>query len=137
MSSPSNRIFPVIVPRATSCIRLRHRRSVDLPQPDGPIIARTRFDGTSREMFFSAWVFPKYALTFIATIFAKPELFGCGVSVGRGFSLVLNACSIDYRSEYLLRVTRRNIKLRMKIRKIRTSAAPQACLFQSSKGALA
>jgi len=36
-------------------MRLKMRSSVDLPQPDGPIRAVTRFSGISSAMFFSAW----------------------------------------------------------------------------------
>ncbi len=37
-----------------SFIRLRHRRSVDLPQPDGPISAVTFLSGNSIETSYSA-----------------------------------------------------------------------------------
>src|SRR6185437_9900335 len=39
-------------------MRLNTRSRVDLPQPDGPMIAVTRFSGMSRLMFFSAWKSP-------------------------------------------------------------------------------
>ena len=35
-------------------MRLNTRSRVDLPQPDGPISAVTRFSGTSRLMFLRA-----------------------------------------------------------------------------------
>ena len=44
MSSPSSRIVPVTrQPGIVSFMRLRQRRKVDLPQPDGPISAVTSF----------------------------------------------------------------------------------------------
>jgi hypothetical protein len=36
-------------------MRFKVRSNVDLPQPEGPMKAVTRFCGTSRLMFFSAW----------------------------------------------------------------------------------
>ncbi len=42
MFSPSMKISPVtLAPSIVSFIRFRHRRKVDLPQPDGPISAVT------------------------------------------------------------------------------------------------
>ena len=42
MSSPSSRTLPSTrAPGITSCIRLRVRSTVDLPQPDGPMNAVT------------------------------------------------------------------------------------------------
>src|SRR5690242_2646178 len=42
MSSPSSRTLPVTQPpSASSCMRLRQRRNVLLPHPDGPITAVT------------------------------------------------------------------------------------------------
>src|SRR5512142_2007311 len=42
MFHPSNRTTPSTwAPGTVSCIRLRQRRSVDLPQPDGPMMAVT------------------------------------------------------------------------------------------------
>ena len=42
MSSPSSSTLPSTrAPGITSCIRLRERSTVDLPQPDGPMIAVT------------------------------------------------------------------------------------------------
>src|SRR5579883_2411258 len=48
-------------PGTTSCMRFRHRRNVDLPHPDGPIIAVIRFVGTLIERPLTACVPPKYA----------------------------------------------------------------------------
>jgi hypothetical protein len=36
-------------------MRLNTRSSVDLPQPDGPISAVTRFSAISKFTFLSAW----------------------------------------------------------------------------------
>src|SRR6476661_9419468 len=55
-TSPSTRASGIV-----SCIRLRQRSSVDLPHPDGPMIAVTSFDGKSRVTSRTACVAPKYA----------------------------------------------------------------------------
>ena len=39
-------------------MRLKQRSSVDLPQPDGPMMAVTRLAGKVRLMFLSAWILP-------------------------------------------------------------------------------
>ena len=41
-------------PGQVSCIRLRHRSSVDLPHPDGPMIAVTNRSGSASETAFTA-----------------------------------------------------------------------------------
>ena len=46
-------------PGVISCIRFRQRRKVDLPQPDGPMMAVTESAGTSRDTFFRIWLEPK------------------------------------------------------------------------------
>src|SRR5437870_2459314 len=54
-SSPSKRISPSIrAPGMRSFIRLKQRRSVLLPQPDGPIRAVIRWRGISMLISFSA-----------------------------------------------------------------------------------
>src|SRR6185295_8666883 len=54
MSSLNSRISPVMRASGTSsCIRLRARRNVDLPQPLGPMIAVTARARTSSVMFFN------------------------------------------------------------------------------------
>ena len=59
MSSPSKRTFPSMrTPSMMSFIRFRQRRSVDLPQPDGPMSAVTFFSGSSMEMSYSACFSP-------------------------------------------------------------------------------
>ncbi|EXI72887.1 MAG: hypothetical protein AW07_03023 [Candidatus Accumulibacter sp. SK-11] len=39
-------------------MRLKQRRKVDLPQPEGPISAVTSFFSTGKSMFFKAWKSP-------------------------------------------------------------------------------
>ncbi|TLD47510.1 MAG: hypothetical protein FAZ92_00192 [Accumulibacter sp.] len=39
-------------------MRLKQRRKVDLPQPEGPMSAVTWFLSTGKSMFFSAWKSP-------------------------------------------------------------------------------
>jgi len=41
-----------------SFIRLRHRRNVDFPQPDGPMSAVTLFSGMSIDTDLMAWSSP-------------------------------------------------------------------------------
>src|SRR5688572_14979607 len=63
MFVPSTRISPVIfTPSMRSFIRLRQRRSVDLPQPDGPMNAVTCFSGNCSEMSKSACFSPYQTL---------------------------------------------------------------------------
>ena len=59
MSSPSSSIWPVTrADGIVSFIRLRQRRKVDLPQPDGPMKAVTRSSWMSIETSFSACLSP-------------------------------------------------------------------------------
>src|SRR6476661_4908543 len=68
MSLPSRVTFPVVrVPSIRSFIRFRHRRNVDLPQPDGPIRARTDFSRTVRSISNSACLVGYQKLTFSQT----------------------------------------------------------------------
>ena len=60
MSWPNNLTSPVTREFGDrSCIRLRARRKVDLPQPLGPIMAVTALAGISIETFLSTWCVPK------------------------------------------------------------------------------
>src|SRR5450432_1962463 len=62
MSRPSSSTSPSTRAVGTvSCMRLRQRRKVDLPQPDGPMIAVTWRSCTSMPTPFTAWTLPKYA----------------------------------------------------------------------------
>ena len=59
MSSPSSRISPSTrVPSIKSFIRLRHRRNVLLPQPDGPMSAVTQCCGIVSDTSVSACFAP-------------------------------------------------------------------------------
>ena len=51
-------------------MRLKQRRNVLLPQPDGPISAVTWFSGMPRLMSLSAWFVPYQKSSFSATAFA-------------------------------------------------------------------
>ncbi len=51
-------------------MRLKQRRNVLLPQPDGPISAVTWFSGITRLMFFSAWFVPYQKSSFSAMALA-------------------------------------------------------------------
>src|SRR5205085_5308942 len=63
MSRLSSRTSPVTrAPGTTSCMRLRARRNVDLPHPDGPISAVTCLGSTVMLMSFRAWNEPNQTL---------------------------------------------------------------------------
>src|SRR5271170_7463418 len=53
------------VPGVSSCMRLRARRNVDLPQPLGPMIAVTFFAGMLIVTSMSAWRWPYHMLKFL------------------------------------------------------------------------
>src|SRR5712691_13297476 len=62
MSSLSRRTFPsTLVLGIVSCIRFRQRMSVDLPQPDGPMIAETACSSKSSVMSSMAFLGPYHA----------------------------------------------------------------------------
>src|ERR1700716_3605984 len=62
MSRESRNTWPATrAPGVVSCIRFRQRRSVDFPQPDGPMIAVTAPRGSSRLTSPTAWVAPYQA----------------------------------------------------------------------------
>src|SRR5690242_8377122 len=86
MSSPSNSTCPrARAPGTTSCIRLRQRRKVDLPQPDGPISAVICRGATSRLMLSSALNAPYQAFRLLTASADGPPTSGACVSsiVGR------------------------------------------------------
>src|SRR5438874_12364736 len=59
MSSPSRTIRPLwCAPSICSFMRLRLRKKVDLPQPDGPIKATTEHSGIVSETSYRACVSP-------------------------------------------------------------------------------
>src|SRR5258705_11347119 len=62
MSSPSRRTRPCTrVPAMTSCMRLRVRMNVDLPQPDGPMSAVTCLGSSESVTPSMAFVLPYQA----------------------------------------------------------------------------
>src|SRR5687768_14751244 len=62
MSVLSSRTDPETrAPGIVSCIRLRHRRKVDLPHPDGPMIAVTLRSSNASDTFLIACTAPKNA----------------------------------------------------------------------------
>src|SRR5215510_9266653 len=68
-SMPSTRTLPATrAPGTTSCIRLRHRMKVDLPQPDGPMIAVTALGAIVTPIPRSTWALPNHALRSRTTI---------------------------------------------------------------------
>ena len=67
MDSPSTRISPDV----TSSRRLRQRRKVDLPEPEGPIIHTTSPGWISMSMPRSTWFSPKSFLRPVTLIFGS------------------------------------------------------------------
>ena len=68
MSTPSSSTRPAISALGmTSCIRLRMRRKVDFPQPDGPINAVTRLAAICRLQRSSTLRLPNHALSATAS----------------------------------------------------------------------
>ncbi len=57
-------------------MRLKQRRNVLLPQPDGPISAVTWFSGIVRLMFLSAWFVPYQKSSFSAMAFGRGRARG-------------------------------------------------------------
>jgi hypothetical protein len=55
-TEPSTRALGTV-----SCIRLKHRSRVDLPHPDGPMMAVTAFCGIEIDTSLTAAVSPKNA----------------------------------------------------------------------------
>src|SRR5262249_5960611 len=53
-------------------MRLKQRRNVLLPQPDGPISAVTWFSGTASVMLRSAWFVPYQKLSLREAAFSLP-----------------------------------------------------------------
>src|SRR5579864_6038765 len=56
---PSARAFGTV-----SCMRFRQRTKVDLPHPEGPMMAVAWLAGISSEILWRAWVEPNQALSF-------------------------------------------------------------------------
>src|SRR3954464_14989338 len=95
MFSPSNKTRPVIQPPSeSSCIRLRVRRKVDLPQPDGPISACTRLASKLSETSLIAVNLPYIAVSFSVTMREPASAGRLGRSAAR-----LRAC--PERSEWV------------------------------------
>src|SRR5918911_5631149 len=64
MSRPSSRMRPLARPVGTvSCMRLRQRRKVDFPHPDGPMIAVTRRSRRLSDTLRTARTVPYQALS--------------------------------------------------------------------------
>src|SRR5437868_3099206 len=60
-SSPTCTLPSARAPGMVSCSLFRQRTKVDLPQPDGPMMAVARPGATSMEMPCSAWFLPNQA----------------------------------------------------------------------------
>src|SRR5688500_18656709 len=74
MSRSSNNTFPSARANGmVSCRRLRQRRNVDFPQPDGPMTAVTSRSRKGRETLRMAADVPKYAVRPSASRRARPR----------------------------------------------------------------
>src|SRR5690242_20376633 len=81
MSSPSSSTRPVLQPFSdSSCIRFSVRRKVDLPQPDGPIKACTRWAVNLRDTPLTAVNLPYMAVSLSVSIRAGAGAPGAGAS---------------------------------------------------------
>src|SRR3989442_15586126 len=70
MSSPLRRTLPsTLALGIVSCMRFRQRINVDLPQPDGPMIAETACSSKSNVMSSIAFFVPYHADTLSVRIF--------------------------------------------------------------------
>src|SRR5207244_4457536 len=85
MSSPSSRILPsTLAPGTTSCVRLMARRNVDLPQPDGPIIAVTCLGSMAMLTSARACAAPYQALSPSTSMRLAMAVSGSGKPVAAG-----------------------------------------------------
>src|SRR6476659_3634691 len=74
-----------------SCIRLRQRSSVDLPHPDGPMIAVTSLAGNDSETSRTACVEPKYAFNARVSIAGAVVSCAAGAEATRATASVIRA----------------------------------------------
>src|SRR6266550_8236040 len=89
-----------------SCIRLKQRKSVDFPQPDGPMMAVTACCGISSDTFLTAATSPKNADNFLETMHGAAandaavgsgeRTWTVGVASRAGFS---RTTSVDWSTE--------------------------------------
>src|SRR6476469_6359002 len=85
MSWSSSVTVPVTrAPGMTSCMRLRLRRNVDLPQPDGPIMAVTCLGSIVMSTSASACVEPYQAFSPSTSMRLAMEISGSGKPVAAG-----------------------------------------------------
>src|ERR1700742_1933220 len=84
MSRPPKRTSPSTrAPGAVSCMRLRQRSSVDLPQPDGPMIAVTCPGSTANDTSLTIRAAPKNASSdtaAIAALLGSTSTAGCVIA---------------------------------------------------------
>src|SRR5947209_7053802 len=85
MSRPSRSTSPETrAPGTTSCMRLRARRKVDLPQPDGPMTAVTCLGSTVMLTSATAWAEPYQALSPSTSMRLAMAVPGSGKPVSAG-----------------------------------------------------
>src|SRR5919204_1054289 len=79
-SAPSSSTEPVFQPPSdSSCMRLRQRRKVLLPQPDGPMTAVTVWAGNSRDTSFTTARRPYRAVSRTASSWSRASA-GCATA---------------------------------------------------------
>src|SRR5690242_7610983 len=94
MSCPSSMTWPPTrAPGTVSCIRFRQRTKVDLPQPDGPMIAVTDRSRRSTDTCRTAWSAPKYASSSATAI----RVAGVSVAVSRSVASAETLSGCDTR----------------------------------------
>src|ERR1043166_6642066 len=96
MFSPSSRTCPETrAPGTVSCMRLRQRMNVDLPQPDGPMIAVTDRSWKCIVAPRTACTAPKYASS-CSTRMCSLDATGC-TSARTGASALVAAIALPRR----------------------------------------
>src|SRR6185312_2128910 len=99
MSRPPKRTSPSArAPGTVSCMRLRQRSSVDLPQPDGPMIAVTSPVGTAKVTSRTTRDEPKYASS-DSTPIAGVAACAASLDISTGIGTSRSAVSVTSKSK--------------------------------------
>src|SRR5688500_18188681 len=92
MSVPSSRTDPeTCAPGIVSCMRFRHRRKVDLPQPEGPMMAVSRRSSKSSDTFLIACTSPKKASRLCTSTRVREGAGAGSAAAARGEAIVTSS----------------------------------------------
>ena len=99
MLAPSSMTRPVArAPGIVSCMRLRHRKNVDFPHPEGPITAVTFLSSSESVTPRMACTGPKYALSSCAS--RRDRDVGATSAVSRSVTgAAVPTTSVDHSAE--------------------------------------